>query len=458
MSKYDSIIIGFGKGGKTLAGFLGKQGKKVALIERSDKMYGGTCINIGCIPTKTLVHKSKLSLYKNLNSFEEKANEYRIGIEEKQNLIKMLREKNYKMLDSIDNIHIYNGTASFVSSTEVEIDSKDGKLILEGENIFINTGASTIIPNIPGINDSKKIYTSTTIMDLKELPNHLIIVGGGYIGLEFSSIYANFGSKVTVIEAGDRLAAREDKDISNNIKEILENKGISFVLNSKVKSFKEEGNEITVTYLDTLTNLETEVKGDVVLIATGRKPNTEGLNLEAAGVKTTDRGAVVVDNRLRTNIPNIWAIGDVNGGLQFTYISLDDFRIIKDNLFGEGKRTTDDRGAIPYSVFIEPSLARVGLSETEAIEKGFEIKVAKLSVAAIPRARVINEIEGVMKAVVDAKTNKILGCTLLCTEASEIINIVSTAINTGQDYTFLRDNIFTHPTMSEALNDLFSLL
>ncbi|CUP95045.1 pyridine nucleotide-disulfide oxidoreductase [Clostridium paraputrificum] len=438
--------------------FWGSKEKKVALIERSDKMYGGTCINIGCIPTKTLVHKSKLSLYKNLNSFEEKANEYRIGAEEKQNLIKMLREKNYKMLDSIDNIHIYNGTASFVSSTEVEIDSKDGKLILEGENIFINTGASTIIPNIPGINDSKKIYTSTTIMDLKELPKHLIIVGGGYIGLEFSSIYANFGSKVTVIEAGDRLAAREDKDISNNIKEILENKGISFVLNSKVKSFKEEGNEITVTYLDTLTNLETEVKGDVVLIATGRKPNTEGLNLEAAGVKTTDRGAVVVDNRLRTNIPNIWAIGDVNGGLQFTYISLDDFRIIKDNLFGEGKRTTDDRGAIPYSVFIEPSLARVGLSETEAIEKGFEIKVAKLSVAAIPRARVINEIEGVMKAVVDAKTNKILGCTLLCTEASEIINIVSTAINTGQDYTFLRDNIFTHPTMSEALNDLFSLL
>lgn len=458
MNKYDAIIIGFGKGGKTLAGFLGKQGKKVALIEKSDKMYGGTCINIGCIPTKTLVHKSKLSTYKNLNSFEEKANEYRIAIEEKQNLIKMLREKNYKMLDSSDNIHIYNGTASFISNTKVEIDSKDGKLILEGEDIFINTGASTIIPNIPGINDSKKIYTSTTIMDLKELPKHLIIVGGGYIGLEFSSIYTNFGSKVTVIETGDRLAAREDKDISNNIKDILKKKGISFILNSEVKSFKEEGNEITVTYLDTLTNLETKVKGDAVLIATGRKPNTEGLNLEAAGVKTTDRGAVIVDNRLRTSAPNIWAIGDVNGGLQFTYISLDDFRIIKDNLFGEGKKSTDDRGAIPYSVFIEPSLARVGLSETEAIEKGYEIKVAKLPVLSIPRARVIDEIEGVMKAVVDAKTNKILGCTLLCAEASEIINIVSNAINTGQDYTFLRDTIFTHPTMCEALNDLFSLI
>lgn len=458
MNKYDFIIIGFGKGGKTLAGFLGKQGKKVALIEKSDKMYGGTCINIGCIPTKTLLHKSKLSSYKKLNSFEEKANEYKIAIEEKENLIKMLRMKNYNMLDSSDNIHIYNGTASFISNTKVEVDSKDGKLILEGENIFINTGASTIIPNIPGINDSKKIYTSTTLMDLKKLPKHLIIVGGGYIGLEFSSIYTNFGSKVTVIEAGDRLAAREDKDISDNIKEILEKKGISFILNSKVKSFKEEGNEITVRYLDTLTNLETEIKGDAVLIATGRKPNTEGLNLEAAGVKTTEKGAVVVDSRLRTNIPNIWAIGDVNGGLQFTYISLDDFRIIKDNLFGEGKRTTNDRGAIPYSVFIEPSLARVGLSETEAIEKGYEIKVAKLPVASIPMARVIGEIEGVMKAVVDANTNKILGCTLLCAQASEIINIVSTAINTGQDYTFLRDNIFTHPTMSEALNDLFSLI
>lgn len=458
MNKYDFIIIGFGKGGKTLAGFLGKQGKKVALIEKSDKMYGGTCINIGCIPTKTLLHKSKLSSYKKLNSFEEKANEYKIAIEEKENLIKMLRMKNYNMLDSSDNIHIYNGIASFISNTKVEVDSKDGKLILEGENIFINTGASTIIPNIPGINDSKKIYTSTTLMDLKKLPKHLIIVGGGYIGLEFSSIYTNFGSNVTVIEAGDRLVAREDKDISDNIKEILEKKGISFILNSKVKSFKEEGNEITVRYLDTLTNLETEIKGDAVLIATGRKPNTEGLNLEAAGVKTTEKGAVVVDSRLRTNIPNIWAIGDVNGGLQFTYISLDDFRIIKDNLFGEGKRTTNDRGAIPYSVFIEPSLARVGLSETEAIEKGYEIKVAKLPVASIPMARVIGEIEGVMKAVVDANTNKILGCTLLCAQASEIINIVSTAINTGQDYTFLRDNIFTHPTMSEALNDLFSLI
>lgn len=261
-----------------------------------------------------------------------------------------------------------------------------------------------------------------------------------------------------MIESGDRLAKRKDEEISTNIKEILEKKGVTFVLNSNVKAFENQGDEVEVTYVDTLNNSEVKIKGDAVLIATGRKPNIEGLNLEAAGVKITERGAVAVDNKSKTNIDNIWAIGDVNGGPQFTYISLDDFRIIKENLFGEGKRSTDDRGAVPYSVFIEPNLSRVGLSETEAREKGYDIKVAKLQVAAVPRARVINEIEGMMKAIVDAKTNKILGCTLLSAESAEVINIVSTAMKANEDYTFLRDNIFTHPTMSEALNDLFSLI
>lgn len=458
MNKYDAIIIGFGKGGKTLAGYLGKIGKKVALIEKSEKMYGGTCINVGCIPTKTLVHKSKIALYKNLKTFEEKAIEYKNAIEEKQKLIEMLRAKNYSMLKDNENVHIYNGVASFVSNTQVKVKAKGEEIIIEGENIFINTGSTTIIPDIPGIKDSNRIYTSTTMMDLRELPKNLVIVGGGYIGLEFSSIYASFGSRVTVLESGDRLARREDEEVSEKVKEILEKKGVSFVLNSKVKGFKNHGDEVIVTYEDGGTNSQVDIKGDAVLIATGRKPNTEELNLEAAGVKITERGAVAVNDRLQTNVPNIWAMGDVNGGLQFTYISLDDFRIIKDNLFGEGKRTTDDRWAVPYSVFIEPSLARVGLSEAEAIEKGYEIKVAKLLTAAVPRAKVIGETEGLMKAIVDAKTNKILGCTLLAAEASEVINIVSTAMEANKDYTFLRDKIFTHPTMSEALNDLFSLI
>ncbi|EOU1502518.1 FAD-dependent oxidoreductase [Clostridium perfringens] len=457
MNKYEYIIIGFGKGGKTLAGYLGKLGKKVAIIEKSDKMYGGTCINVGCIPTKTLVHKSKVSLYKGLNTFEEKAREYRKAIEEKNSLIEALRNKNYNMLNNNENVDVFNGTASFISNTEILINSEKEDIILEGEKIFINTGATTIIPNIQGIKSSSKIYNSTTIMELKELPKHLVIVGGGYIGLEFASIYASFGSKVTVIEAFDRIAGREDEDISKSIKEILEKKGIEFLLGSKVKSFEEIHGEVEVSYENSLGELN-KIKGDAVLIAIGRKPNTEELNLEAAGVKVTDRGAVAVDNRLKTNVPNIWAIGDVNGGPQFTYISLDDFRIIKDNLFGEGKRSTDDREFIPYSVFIEPNLSRVGLSKKEALEKGFEIKTAKLDVNTIPRAKVIGETEGIMKAIVDVKTNKILGCTLLCAESAEIINIVTLVMKADEDYTFLRDNIFTHPTMSEALNDLFSLI
>ncbi|MDZ4993350.1 pyridine nucleotide-disulfide oxidoreductase [Clostridium perfringens] len=457
MNKYEYIIIGFGKGGKTLAGYLGKMGKKVAVIEKSDKMYGGTCINVGCIPTKTLVHKAKVALYKGLNTFEEKAREYRKAIEDKNVLIEALRNKNYGMLNNNENIDIYTGTASFISNTEILVKSEKEDIVLEGENIFINTGATTIIPNIPGIKDSSKIYNSTTIMELKELPKDLVIVGGGYIGLEFASIYASFGSKVTVIEAFARIAGREDEDISDSIKEILEKKGIEFLLGSKIKSFEEIDEEVEISYENNSGDLN-KIKGDAVLIAIGRKPNTEELNLQVAGVKLTDRGAVSVDNRLKTNVSNIWAIGDVNGGLQFTYISLDDFRIIKDNLFGEGKRTTDDRGAIPYSVFIEPNLSRVGLSEKEALEKGFEIKTVKLEVNAIPRAKVIGETQGMMKAIVDTNTNKILGCTLLCAESAEIINTVSLAMKANEDYTFLRDNIFTHPTMSEALNDLFSLV
>ncbi|WP_053986038.1 FAD-dependent oxidoreductase [Niameybacter massiliensis] len=458
MNQYDAVIIGFGKGGKTLAGFMAKQGKKVAVIEKSEQMYGGTCINIGCIPTKKLVHKAKVALYKGLNSFEEKAAEYRQAIEEKHSLVEMLRTKNFNMLNDNPNIEIYNGAASFVSDSIIQVKTTEGMIELKGEKIFINTGATTIVPNIPGIHESNKIYTSTTIMEHTELPKHLVIVGGGYIGLEFASIYATFGSKVTVIESSDRIAMREDEDISEVVKEVLEKKGINFVLNSKVDAFENKEDEVVVNYTNKVSNEQMQLIGDAVLIATGRKPNTEELNLQAAGVEVNERGAVVVDSRLQTSAPHIWALGDVNGGPQFTYISLDDFRIVKDNLFGEGKRTVEDRKFTVYSVFIEPNLSRVGLSESEARAKGYDIKVAKLPVAAVPRARVINEIEGVMKAIVDAKTNKILGCTLLCAESSEMINIVSTAMELDQDYTFLRDHIFTHPTMSEALNELFGLI
>ena len=295
-------------------------------------------------------------------------------------------------------------------------------------------------------------------MELDKLPKELVIVGGGYIGLEFASTYSAFGSKVTVLEGYSRLMPREDSDVAEEVKTVLEKKGIEFKLSSKVESFKNNGDKVLISYYDEENKKSNVIEGDAVLLATGRKPNTEGLNLEATGVELTERGAVKVNSKLRTNVENIWAIGDVKGGLQFTYISLDDFRIIKDDLFGDGKRSLKDRENVPYSVFIDPVFSRVGLSEEEAIKAGYETKVAKLQAAGIPRARVIDEINGFMKAVVDAKTNKILGCTLFCAESSEIINIVYMAIKTGQDYTYLRDNIFTHPTMSEALNDLFNLI
>lgn len=452
MKKYDAIIIGFGKGGKTLAADLASRNWNVAVIEKSNKMYGGTCINIGCIPSKSLVHQSAISTQ--LTNFDEQSNYYEEAIEKKDELISFLRKKNYDNLDTKETITLYTGEASFQSDHEVIVQAENESVVLTADKIFINTGAETVFPNIKGIKDNNFIYTSTSIMELKDLPRRLAIIGGGYIGLEFASIYSKFGSEVTVLEGSSQFIPKEDRDIAKLVKETLEKQNITIKLNAQVREFRDDNNKAIVTY--SMDEVLHELEVDAILLATGRKPHVEGLKLENAGVELDDRGAIKVDQSLRTTVPHIWALGDVKGGAQFTYISLDDYRIVKDELFGNSKRKTDDRKTVPYSVFINPPLSRVGLSEEEAKEKGYQIKVAKLPVAAVPRARVINEIEGTMKAVVDAKTNKILGCTLFCPGSSEIINIVDIAMKTGQEYTFLRDHIFTHPTMSEALNDLFS--
>jgi pyruvate/2-oxoglutarate dehydrogenase complex dihydrolipoamide dehydrogenase (E3) component len=272
--------------------------------------------------------------------------------------------------------------------------------------------------------------------------------------LEFASIYSQFGSQVTVLEGSSKFIPKEDRDVADAVLQTFTKKNIEVKLNAKIIGLKDVNDGTIISY--TIDGTIQELEVDAVLVATGRKPNIEGLNLEAAGVEVTDRGAIKVDPSLKTTVPHIWALGDVKGGLQFTYISLDDYRIVRNDLFGDHSHTTNDRDVVPYSVFIDPPLSRVGISEEAAVEQGLEIKVAKLPAAAIPRARLINETEGFLKAIVDAKTNKILGATLFCAESSEVINIVSMAIQTGQDFTFLRDHIFTHPTMSEALNDLFS--
>lgn len=453
MKKYDAVIIGFGKGGKTLAGFLAGKGQNVALVEKSDKMYGGTCINVGCIPSKKLVNSTKVLKDKGLSSIEDKEKFYSESIENKNTLIGALRGKNYEMLASKENITVYDGTGSFVSKNIVNVENNGENVQIEGEKIFINTGAATIIPNIKGLKESNYIYTSTSIMELKELPKKLTIIGAGYIGLEFASMYSEFGSEVTVIDMGDRLMPREDEEIAERVKAILEAKGIKFLLKSKIEEISDRNDKGYVKISG--ENGESEVESDAILVAIGRKPNTEGLNLEAAGVKTDERGAVVVDETLKTTADNIWAMGDVKGGLQFTYISLDDFRIIRDNVYGNGSRTINDRNVIPYSVFINPPLSRVGMTEKEAVEKGYEVKTGRLEAMAIPKGKIEGVTDGLLKTVVDAKTDKILGCTLLCNTSHEMINVVAAAIKAEQKYTFLKDMIFTHPTMSEALNDLF---
>ena len=448
MKKYDAIIIGFGKGGKTLAAEFAKRQKTVAIVERSDRMYGGTCINIGCIPTKTLVHLAKETPVK--ATWEEKKDYYRQAIGRKEEVTSFLRNKNYHNLADNPNVTVYTGVGSFAGPDVVEVRTETEVIELQSSQIFINTGAETIVPPIDGIKENPRVYTSTSIMELEELPERLVIVGGGYIGLEFASMYASFGSQVTVLEGSSELISREDRDIADSVREVLEQKGIVFRLNARVQSVKDSD----VIYRDAVTGEEHQLHADAILLATGRRPNTAGLNLAAAGVEVNERGAIVVDDYLQTTNPKIHAIGDVKGGLQFTYISLDDYRILREDLFGAGERKVSDRDPVSYSVFIDPPLSRIGLSEAEARKKGLNIKVNKLPVAAIPRARTLGDTNGLFKVVVDADTDKIVGCTLFGPESSEVINLVAMAMKTGQEYTFLRDFVFTHPSMSEALNDL----
>lgn len=455
MKHYNAIIIGFGKGGKILAADLAKRGQKVAMVERSSGMYGGTCINIACIPTKALIHQAKVNGYKHLTNFEQKAQAYQEAIAKKNEITAFLRKKNFDMLNDLPNVDVYTGVGSFISSTEVEVTTETEKFVLSGDKFFINTGSLPVIPPIKGIRESQRVYTSTTLMELERLPERLVIIGGGYIGLEFASMFAEFGSKVVVLESYSQLIGREDRDIADAVKKVMESKGVEFRLNAQVQEITDTDEETIVSYRDVAKTTEHSLFADAILVATGRKPNTESLNPGAAGVQTDERGAVIVDEHLQTATPNIWAIGDVKGGLQFTYISQDDYRIIREQLFGKGKRSIADRDPVAYSVFIDPPLSRIGMTEKEAIEKGYEVKSKTILVATIPRARVLGGVDGLLKSVVDVNTGQILGCSLFCVNSSEMINTVSVALKAGLDYTFLRDQIYTHPSMTESLNDLF---
>lgn len=457
MKQYDAIIIGFGKAGKTLAAELSNRGWQVAVVERSSMMYGGTCPNIACIPTKTLVHEAGIAALLYHDDYPKQANLYKQAIGRKNRLTSFLRNNNYERLSKRPNVTVYTGEGSFVSANIIKVALPEGDIELQGKEIFINTGSTPIIPAIDGIKESQKVYTSTTLLDWNVLPQHLIIVGGGYIGLEFASMYAEFGSKVTLLEGGNRFMPRNDQDIANSVKEVLEKKGIEIHLNARAQSIHDTNDGVTLTYSDVSDGTPYFVDGDAILIATGRKPMVEGLNLQAAGIGVDAHGAIVVNDQLRTTVPHVWAMGDVKGGPQFTYLSLDDFRIIRDQLFGDKKRDIGDRDPVPYAVFIDPPLAHIGLTEEEALKRGYSFKVSRLPATSVVRSRTLKQTDGMLKAIVNDHSGKIMGCTLFCAEAPEIINIVAMAMKTGQHYTFLRDFIFTHPSMSEGLNELFDI-
>lgn len=457
MKQYDAIIIGFGKAGKTLAAELSNRGWQVAVVERSSMMYGGTCPNIACIPTKTLVHEAGIAALLYHDDYPKQANLYKQAIGRKNRLTSFLRNNNYERLSKRPNVTVYTGEGSFVSANIIKVALPEEDIELQGKEIFINTGSTPIIPAIDGIKESQKVYTSTTLLDLNVLPQRLIIVGGGYIGLEFASMYAEFGSKVTLLEGGNRFMPRNDQDIANSVKEVLEKKGIEIHLNARAQSIHDTNDGVTLTYSDVSDGTPYFVDGDAILIATGRKPMIEGLNLQAAGIGVDAHGAIVVNDQLRTTVPHVWAMGDVKGGPQFTYLSLDDFRIIRDQLFGDKKRDIGDRDPVPYAVFIDPPLAHIGLTEEEALKRGYSFKVSRLPATSVVRSRTLKQTDGMLKAIVNDHSGKIMGCTLFCAEAPEIINIVAMAMKTGQHYTFLRDFIFTHPSMSEGLNELFDI-
>ena len=449
---YQNLIIGFGKAGKTLAGFLAKKGETVALVERSKERYGGTCINVACIPSKSLEYSARLSAAAG-GDFAAKAERYRAAIAEKRRLTAMLREKNYAKVAGTGAV-VIDGEASFIDAHTVRIAGTDGTQTVTAERIFINTGAVPFVPPIPGAAESAHVYTSETMMELDELPENLVIIGGGYIGLEFASYYANFGSSVTVVQDGNAFIPREDAEIAARVRRQMEDRGIRILTGTKILRI-DDGAAGTAVITETADGEKT-LTANAVLIATGRRPNIAGLNLDAAGVAVTPRGAVAVDEHLRTNVPHIWAMGDVTGGMQFTYISLDDFRIVRDQLTGTGARTTANRGAVPYAVFIDPPLARVGMTEDEARSAGFDVRIARLDAAAIPKAHIYRAPAGILKAVIDAKTDIILGAHFFCPASEEMINLMKTAIDNGITAGTLAGAIYTHPTMTEALNDLFA--
>jgi pyruvate/2-oxoglutarate dehydrogenase complex dihydrolipoamide dehydrogenase (E3) component len=448
----DVLVIGFGKGGKTAAATLGRLGKRVVLVEQSERMYGGTCPNIGCIPSKGLVHHANKR-----RASDPPQDFYERAVGDVQAVREMMRRGNYEALNGADTVTVVTGRAAFIDPHTVGVDVGGDSLTISGDTILINTGAEPIIPDIPGLRESGHTVTSTELMETTVLPDRLAIIGGGPLGIEFAGIYRRFGAQVTLFARAPRILSDHDPDVAAVAEQILTDQGIEIIAAAHVIEVRDGAIEATVVYENDGRKQSLDV--ETILAAAGRAPVTRDLALDAAGVRTSDDGAVEVDEYLRTSQPHIYALGDDDGGLQNTYISLDDGRIVLDQLIGEHRRSTADRVVIPRTVFMTPPLATVGLTERAAREAGYPVKIASQPVAEIvsmPRAYAVEDTRGVMKFVLNAETDEILGAALLSIDAQELINTVALAMRHGIKAAALRDAVYTHPSSTEAFNDVLA--
>jgi pyruvate/2-oxoglutarate dehydrogenase complex dihydrolipoamide dehydrogenase (E3) component len=449
---FDAIILGSGQAGGPLAGAFAKAGKKTAIIE--GKHVGGTCINEGCTPTKTMVASGRVAyLAKRAADYGVSTGSISMDMskvrDRKREIVKSFRESSEKRLRSADNLDLIEGWGSFTGPKTVSIAlNNGGQRTLEASLIFVNTGVRSSLPPIAGIKDVSTL-DNVSIMELDSVPEHLLVLGGGYIGLEFAQMFRRFGSEVTIIHNGPQLLAKEDPDIAEEVAKILREDGIEIHFNAETTQVSGKPGAIQLQ-LKNGKNLN----GSHLLVATGRVPNTERLNLHAAGIEADDHGYIKVNDRLETNIEGIYALGDTKGGPAFTHISYDDYRVIASNLLQKGNRTIRDR-MLPYTVFIDPQLGRIGMTETEARSQGRKIRIAKMPMTYVARALETAESRGVMKIVVDAGSEQILGAAILGIEGGEVASAIQLAMMGGLKFTVLRDAIFSHPTLAESLNNVF---
>ncbi|MFW6134967.1 MAG: dihydrolipoyl dehydrogenase [Elusimicrobiota bacterium] len=456
---FDAIIVGSGQGGNPLALALANAGWQVALVEREH--VGGSCINTGCTPTKTMIASARIAHLVNraqsygIDSATGYVNFSKV-LKRKNDIVKSFRDGSRKKLISTSGISLIEGNAHFIGEKKLEVNlSNGGKNKIKADKIIIDTGASPSNPPIPGL-ENISYFNSTSIMEIEKIPEHLIIIGGGYVGLEFGQMFHRFGSKVTIVQRNEQLLPLEDKDVAEEITEILKQEGLQIILQantSKINSSFSEKKLLTIKKNDSEQTLE----GSHLLVATGRVPNTTFLNPEATGITLDKKGFIPVNDQLETTVPGIYAIGDVKGGPAFTHVSYDDHKIILKNILEIGNASISER-ILPYVVFIDPQLGRIGMNEKQAKEQGYNYRVAKIPMSWVARAIETDETKGLMKAIVDKKNDQILGAAILGIEGGELMSAIQIAMLGHLPYTALRDGMFAHPTLSESFNTLFTSL